>query len=170
MGEHSDEFEREVIDAVRELRGTVRAIKILIGIGAALALLVLVAGLVNVFVGGGDSGGIPGNDVHAALEKGTSASVRTEAGLDVTVTITSVTVSDQRVQVGTKVRGTDGGNWYLYLASNQRVPMQGSDSAGYTDGWKVQGYDGEIPAGERVRFVQFGPDDSRGDLYFDVNR
>ena len=170
MSEHSDEFEREVLDAVRELRGTVRAVKIVIGVVVALALLVAVAGLVNIFVIGGDSGtsSNPGNDVHAALEKGSSASVTTQAGLTATANITDVTISGQHVQVGTKVRGADGGTWYLYLATNQRIVMQGSDNIGSTGGWTVHAFDGEIPEGDRLQFVQFSPDDSHGDLYFDV--
>jgi len=170
MSEHSEEFEREVLDAVRELRGTVRAVKIAIGVVVLLVLLAFVAGLVNVLVSGGDSGtdGGGGGDVHAPLKDGASLSFTTEAGLKVTARITSYTVTGQRVHIDTDVRGTPGGTWYLYLASNQRVAMQDSDVIQTTEDRTQRGYDAEIPAGDRLQFVQFSPDDSHGDAYFDV--
>lgn len=170
MSEHSEEFEREVLDAVRELRGTVRAVKIVIGVAVALVLMMIVAGLVNVFVSAVDGGtsSSPGNDVHTAFKEGASLSVTTEAGLKATAKITGFNVSGQQVHIETDVRGTKAGTWYLYLTSNQRVTMQGSDAIEVTDVGIVRGFDGEIPAGERLQFVQFSPDDSHGDLYFDV--
>ena len=168
MSEYSEDFEREVLDAAREVRGAIRGLKLLIG----GVLLFIVLSMVGAFVfqqfSGGDNGGGIGNDAHAPLKPGTSLTLTTEAGLQATAQITNLSATAGDFRLETKVKGTTGGAWFLYLTDNTRVPMQGSDNIGNTDGWVVRGYTATVPTGATVQFVQFNPDDSRGHMYFDV--
>ena len=168
MSEHSKEFEREVLDAVRELRGTVRAVKIVIGIAFALALLMAVAGLVNVFFRGGDNGGNPGNDVHIGLMQSAFLATTTEAGQDVSATISSMTWGQGPV-LEVRVKGADPAKlpaepWTFVLENGQVLALT---TEGTLEKLTVK-LEGSLPGGSKVRFVHFNPDDSRGDLYFDV--
>lgn len=166
MSEHSEEFEREVLDAVREIRGTVRAVKIVIGVFVLLAVVAALAGAVNVF--GGDSGGSSGGDVHGRLTQSATVGTRTGAGQNVSATITSMTwgqgpVLEVRVD-GAEPAKLPAEPWTFVLENGQVLALT---TQGTLDKLSVR-LEGSLPDGSKVRFVHFNPDDSHGDLYFDV--
>jgi len=168
MSEHSEEFEREVLDALRELRGTVRAVKIAIGVFVLFAVVVALAGAINVF--GGDSGGSSGGDVHGRLTQSATVGTRTEAGQDISATILSMTwVQGPVLEV--RVDGADPSKlpaepWTFVLDGGQVLALT---TQGTLDRLSVR-LDGSLPSGSKVRFVRFNPDDSHGDLFFDVQQ
>lgn len=166
---HSPEYEREVISTLRLVRLVIQLALLGIGIMLVLGILMAVGGLV---FARSTSGVIhsAGQDMHAPLRNGSSISNTTEVGLRVSATIKDVSWAQGPV-VTAKIASANGAtvrldNWYLYLDDNTRLQMTGQALA---NGDYRFALDGSIPGGKNVRFVHFNPDDSHGDIYFDVN-
>ncbi len=171
MSEHSDEFEREVLESLHEIRGTIRSIKLvfalLIGIPALLALIAIAGIVINRGFSSDNATG-SGVDLHAPLRQGATLGGRTEAGQQVSVTILSLTWAQGPV-LQVRLTGLKGDKlpatpWTFVLTNNEVLALT---SEGSLDRLTVR-FDGSLPAGSQVRFVHFNPDESHGDLYFDV--
>lgn len=167
---HSPEYEREVIS-------TLRLVRLVIQLGLLLIGLMLVAGILGFAVSfatvrGASSGQVHsvGQDLHAPLRAGSSINLTTEAGLKASAAITNVTWAQGPV-VTARITSAAGAavrldNWLLYLDDNTRLQMTGQSLGNNEYRFAL---DGTIPAGKSVRFVHFNPDESHGDIYFDVN-
>lgn len=162
---HSPEYEREVVRTLRLVRV---ALTLLLGAIAVMAVLGVI-GMVFSLAFGGSSSSASGTDVHAPLAPGSAVTATTEDGRSVEARILELTWA-QGPQVLVRVKGgepvsSELTRWYLYLDDNTRLAMTGTARA---DGTVFYTLDGTIPAGKSVRFVHFNPDDSHGDVYFDV--
>lgn len=154
----------------RDLTHTLWLVRVLVYLVLGLVALVAIAGLAGLGAGlaGGGSASSTGTDVHARLTPGGTATATTEAGHTVRVDIVALTWAQGPV-VTARVSGIDpdqaAGRWYLYLQDDTRRALQGVVTY---DGTIRAALEGSLPAGSSVRFVHFDPDDSRGDIYFDV--
>lgn len=143
------------------------------GTGIALGLVLLVsvaltvAGLVARSGSGSNAQG--GTDVHAPLTPGAAAETVTEAGQQVRATITEFTwkqgpVFTARIKGG-EPRSLEPDAWTFVLGDGTVLALA-AEAAG------PQMYrfwlEGSLPGGSSVRFIHFNPDDSHGDIYFDV--
>ncbi|MFN8507401.1 MAG: hypothetical protein U0547_07530 [Dehalococcoidia bacterium] len=114
-----------------------------------------------------ETGGV---DIHAAFTPGSSARVKTEAGREVRVTVKEFTwrqgpVATLQVE-GMRAEDT-AGRWYFFLYDNTRLRLETE----ILDGSRVRvSLAGSLPSTGKVHFLQLDIDDSRGDLYFDVNQ
>lgn len=117
-----------------------------------------------------DSERSPGGDVHRPLVVGATASVRTGAGRQISATVISLAwgqgpVVELRV-VGAKFTVLPPEPWTLVLETGQELALITSGSMNRL----TVSFDGSLPPGSRVRFLHFDPDDSSGDLNFDVEK
>ncbi|MBK6663510.1 MAG: hypothetical protein IPG47_12485 [Thermoflexaceae bacterium] len=104
------------------------------------------------------------------LHPGSSAVVRTEAGLRVSVTLAEFTWRQGPVatlEVEGMPAGRTAGRWYFYLYDDTRLRLETEELG---NGRVRVSLSGSLPATGKVRFLQLDVDDSHGDLYFDVNQ
>jgi hypothetical protein len=143
------------------------------GILAATCVL-LVIGVVASFAFGGHSAVSAGADQHAELKAGAALHASTEAGVTGDVQIVSVQRDASTMTITAKVKGMAGAatlpnSWQVYLWGDTRAPMAAQQVSANADGVVVRA-SAEIPADSAPEFVQFSPDGSHGDLYFDVTK
>ncbi|MGH2633202.1 MAG: hypothetical protein ACRDG3_07315 [Tepidiformaceae bacterium] len=141
------------------------------GVLAAVGVL-LVVGVAASFAFGGHLSASAGSDQHADLKAGAALHASTEAGTSGDVTILSVQQDAASISVTAKVKGMDGAatlpnTWQVYLWGDTRAPMTAQQLSSSKDGTVIRA-SAEIPPGSAAEFVQFNPDASHGDLYFDV--
>lgn len=111
-----------------------------------------------------------GVDIHAAFTPGSSAVVRTEAGLRVNVTLKEFTWRQGPVatlEVEGMPASRTAGRWYFYLYDDTRLRLETEELG---NGRVRVSLAGSLPATGKVHFLQLDVDDSHGDLYFDVNQ
>lgn len=165
---HSPEFEREAVRTMRLFRVLMY---IVFGV-LALVCVLLVVGVVASFAFGGHSVVSAGADQHADLKAGAALHASTEAGVTGDVQILSVQRDASTMTITAKVKGMAGAatlpnSWQVYLWGDTRAPMSAQQVSANSDGVVVRA-SAEIPPGSSAEFVQFNPDGSHGDLYFDV--
>jgi hypothetical protein len=144
------------------------AVTLLLGALAVMAVLG-VLGIVFSLAFGGDSSKGSGADAHGRLTAGSVVTVTTADGRKVEARILELAWA-QGPQVLVRIKGgepasTELTRWYLYLDDNTRLAMDGTARGNGTFFFALAG---TIPGGKSVRFVHFNPDDSPGDIYFDV--
>jgi hypothetical protein len=162
---HPAEYEHE---ATRTLRLVRRTIYLALAV-AVMCLLVLVAAYVVSSTGGGTLTSSSGSDAHAPFEAGATAHVTTESGMAVSVTILKASMGSSPVilasSTGAEPISAAAGRWALYFDDNTQVPL----IATAVDGGRYSlSLEAPIAAGKTVRFVHYDPDDSQGDIYFDL--
>lgn len=162
------EFER---DAVRTMRLVRILIYCIFGILAVVGVLLVLGVAAGVAFGGHAASGV-GSDQHADLKAGEALHASTEAGTTGDVTILNVEQDATSLTVTAKVQGMAGtppGAWQVYLWGDTRAPMTAQQISSDKGGEVVRA-SVELPPGSAAEFVQFNPDSSHGDLYFDVPR
>ena len=167
----SPEFEHEAVRTMRLLRVF---IYVVFGVFAVMGALLLLGVVASFAVGGGRVVAAPGSDQHAALKAGSTLHASTEAGLVGDVRILSVERSATAITLTARVKGMDAAAalpnaWQVYLWGDTRAPMRAQQLSSGKDGVVVRATVA-IPPGSAAEFVQFNPDSSHGDLYFDVPR
>jgi len=165
---HSPEFERDAMRTMRLFRF------LMYGVFGILALMgvLLVFGVVASFAFGGHAGVSAGSDQHADLKAGAALHASTEAGLSGDVKILSVQQDATSIAITASVKGMGDtaalpNTWQVYLWGDTRAPMTTQQVSSNKDSVVVRA-SVEIPPGSAAEFVQFNPDSSHGDLYFDV--
>lgn len=156
---HSAEYEGDAVSAPRFFRGALTtALVVIVAIVAVSVLGALVSRQRN------ESGGA-GGDVHRPLSTGAVAEVDTKSGRKVAVVIEALTW-DQGPVLDVKVEGVAvaPGAFTFVLEDGTVLELEATRNADGTVHLRFPG----ILQGHRVRFVHFDPDDSRGDIYFDV--
>lgn len=162
---HSTEYQHEVQKTLRLVRWSIYGALALAG----LVLFVGIAGFVMATTGGGHLSSGAGTDIHAQLRTGKVGQVTTESGQNVTATIDEVKLGTSPAVVVT-INGGEPINtaldrWTLYLNDDTQLPMTGKTLGGDRYSFTAAG---ELPSGKSARFVHYNPDESHGDLYFDV--
>jgi len=165
------EFERQVLEEIRGAKRAVRGLSILFGV---VLLAIVIPGLVGAVVRIGDDDGRGsgrGADVHARFTPGTTAEVVTESGATVRATIPEFTWRQGPVFVarvrGGEPRSLNGNAWTFVLFDGLVLALSREETADQTYRFWL---DGNLPADGKVRYIHFDPDDSYGDIYFDVNQ
>lgn len=167
MDSERTEFERRVLEDIRFLRRTVLGLSIVFGL---ILLGVVGLGLAGVVVQGSDGEDESrGNDVHAAFTPGTTAETLTEAGKRVRATITEFTWKQGPVFIarikGGEPRSLEADAWTFVLHNGTVLALSREQVGDNTYRFWLEG---SLPGGASVRFIHFDPDDSHGDIYFDV--
>lgn len=166
-----EDVERQLLEEIRGLKRTVRTLSIVFG-GILLAVVVL--GVVVTILGTvtGSDGGGPGAaaDVHAALTPGATAETVTEADRKVRATITGFTWRQGPVFVarikGGEPESLEADAWTFVLQDGTVLALSREEVGEQTYRFWLEG---SLPATGKVRFIHFDPDDSHGDIYFDVD-
>ncbi len=164
------EVERELLEEIRGLKRTVRTISILFGaILLAVVVLAVVGAVLGMATGGDSNGKERGMDVHGRLTPGVTVETTTESGKKVHATITEYTWVQGPVFVaqikGGEPRSLEADAWTFRLDGDLKLALSREQVGDQTYRFWL---DGSLPAGSKVRFIAFDPDDGHGDIYFDV--
>lgn len=147
------------------MRWTIYGVLAVVG----LTLVAGIAGFVMATTGGTHASSSAGSDIHTQLKSGAVGHVRTESGQAVTATVETVTLGANPAIVvtisGSEPINTALDRWTLYLNDDTQVPMVGKSLGG--DRYSFT-FERALPAGKSIRSVHYNPDDSFGDMYFDV--
>jgi hypothetical protein len=109
-----------------------------------------------------------GGDVHAPLVQGSSIHMTTDAGVNVTATVKGVTWGPSTKSVVVEITGSEPAataSWTLSLEDNTQLAMSNEDLGNNLYSFT---FSHALPAGRSIQSVHYNPDDSHGDIYFDV--
>ena len=168
MDDSRSEFEREVLADLRFLKRVVYGLATAVGVAVLASVVLGVIGLVASFGGGSGAAGA-GMDVHAPFTPGVTIETKTESGRTVRATITEFTwgqgpVFTARI-TGGEPRSLAADAWTFVLQDGTVLALDRLDAGPQTYVFALRG---SLPGGSSVRFIHFNPDDSHGDIYFDV--